>query len=51
MTRADLNAGSRVILISENLARELWGTAPAAIGRHIPHPPSSTGPPSAALRV
>jgi predicted permease len=35
MTWADLNAGSRVILISDNLARELWGTAPAAIGRHI----------------
>ncbi|HWT46282.1 MAG TPA: ADOP family duplicated permease [Vicinamibacterales bacterium] len=31
----DLNAGSRVVLVSENLARELWGSAQAAIGRRI----------------
>lgn len=35
MSWGDLNAGSRVILVSENLARELWGSASAGIGRHI----------------
>ena len=35
ITWADLNPHSRVVLVSENLARELWGSAPAAIGRHI----------------
>ena len=32
---ADLNASSRVILVSENLARELWGSASGAIGRRV----------------
>jgi predicted permease len=35
LTWADLRAGSRVILVSENLARELWGSAASAIGRRI----------------
>jgi predicted permease len=34
-TWADLKSASRVILVSESLARELWGSAAAAIGRRI----------------
>jgi predicted permease len=32
---ADLNGASRVILVSENLARELWGSAQGAIGKRL----------------
>jgi predicted permease len=31
----DLKAESRVVLVSDNLARELWGSAARAIGRHL----------------
>lgn len=34
-TWADMNPDSRTILVSENLARELWGSPAAALGRSI----------------
>lgn len=35
VTWSDLNPGGRAVLVSENLARELWGSAPAALGRRM----------------
>jgi predicted permease len=36
-TWEDLYAQHRVAMVSENLARELWGTPQAALGKHIRH--------------
>jgi hypothetical protein len=35
---ADLSTRARVALISENFAREVWGSARAALGRHVHEP-------------
>ncbi|MGH9410902.1 MAG: ABC transporter permease [Vicinamibacterales bacterium] len=40
-TWGDLQARPRAVLVSENLAREFWGSAPAAIGQHILTLPSA----------
>jgi predicted permease len=36
-TWEDLYSQHRVAMVSENLARELWGTPQAALGRHVRH--------------
>ena len=40
---ADLEQGGKVVLISENLARELWGEPEAAIGKRIRGPTDAPG--------
>jgi len=44
LTWADIDAGGQVAVISENMARELWGEPAAAIGRRIREvPPEAPG--------
>jgi predicted permease len=42
LAAADLSTTARVALISENFAREVWGSPQAALGRHI-HEPTLPG--------
>ena len=39
MTWTEVHGLRPVVMISENLARELWGTPAAAIGKHLRHVP------------
>jgi hypothetical protein len=42
---SDIDAGGKVVVLSENLARELWGTPEAALGKRVRETlPTSPGP-------
>jgi predicted permease len=45
MTWNDIYGRARVVVISENFAREVWGSAAAALGQRIRPPAPDTAPP------
>jgi hypothetical protein len=45
ITWNDIDRRAKVVIVSENFAREVWGSAVAALGERIREPAPSSGPP------